>query len=419
MKKKIILILSMAALLVCVFAFSVGATSVTYVPTIDDYTGLNGSTGSSTAVYVNHGDVEGGNFLLVVFDINGSNYFYIDNIDAFLIRYKDCTISDFADEAASVNSSYYEGNATALEVLGYDENAFNYFINYEEVFSAEDFSAELNDLFNGYMSLNGENLTAEGFDSYVGSYGSDEFVLLYSSSGVNSSYESLYKAALSSSNSSSGSSNGSPTITDEELTGTGYDPTACTVCVGSAQDTCEHWQAGYDKGFYDGLLSEHNKEMLQQAYNQGFEYANSESFETTINNAKAEAVEEHLSSEEYRQAIETLKEQTLQEYCTSEEYENKLQNAFDSGKNTYYAMGYADGEEDGYSDGYLTGTVDFQASKTYKDSLQNYYSAGYNAGVDTQNGSDDSIVVLLGVFLTIGVVVALLLFASKKSRKRR
>ena len=331
MKKKIILILSMVALLVVILAFSVSATSVTYISE-----GFVGNTVNQNVYadlsYVNYGNDSNKNFNIICVQLSdtGSYIFIVDNVEAFQYRFSGYSFVDVVSEIYGTTDEDFDYYRNGFSNLASCTDAIEYFLNWSAPYSAEDFFNELDslrnsfdgelsrDAFNTYVENNAgaqfislyfgklnvflntfyfsgfedfsklldtvytefkssspDDLSGQAFNEYVSSLLSDEFhyFAFYYTNGANTFADNMYNAGVTLS-SGLDISDGSFDISDSELTDTDYDNLnvpSCLVCNSSG--TCEHFAAGYKNGYHDALFSDKNKENLQNAFDQGKEYA--------------------------------------------------------------------------------------------------------------------------------------------------
>ena len=151
MKKKILLILSMCALLVCLFVISASATVVTY-ESISDSFGDDNPTGTERTAYfgeINYGNIPNGNFVFCHGESSDSCFFVtIFDIEAFQFRYSGKSFSDFVDEIMTL----YNSNSNEYQYLykfysAVSSEAYDFFINWSSYtggFTQEDLTTQYN-----------------------------------------------------------------------------------------------------------------------------------------------------------------------------------------------------------------------------------------------------------------------------------
>ena len=149
----------------------------------------------------------------------------------------------------------------------------------------------------------------------------------------------------------------SPTIPNIDYSEGRWDDVAadekCNNCKGlvspnaTGSNICDCWREGYMDGWDNAFHSDLFYQLMQMAYDEGFEYSNSDSWsdllDEVFNNATEayknsdeqreliaakmmEAIEEYLQSEEYRETLENERTEAVEEYKSSEEYNNTLNN---------------------------------------------------------------------------------------------
>lgn len=456
----------MLSILACVFAVSVSASEITFICQ-DEYE-LSFLTGDYYS-FTNSSEYDGLpgrlNFIncgnIYAFEPNSFKTF----VDFHLNKNGDSTYQEWyefcsnkVDEGTSDNvlmTWYYEADNCYL-----NESFFNKVYNYKPVTHDDvnagmnKFSNELKQLFSEYeyeCKIYGTSVTAEGFDQHVEkSRYSDEFKEAYKSYGAQQVLSSMYSAGANSQSGSSGSTggsnedvgsgqNGSPNLSDDELTEgeSMAEIPGCSVC--NMSGTCEHFIAGYQQGFHDALLSDLNKDNLQQAFDQGYTYSNSEDFQTTINVAKQESIEEYKqsdeynkalqdnleqwqSSEEFSQIIDSTIEESVNDFKMSEEYNATLDAQYNAGVQSGYNSGYSEAAELVYDKGVLAGMAQYQSSAEYQNSMQGFYNDGYFDGYDKGHADGKSVPNVTGlILLIISIIGAVILFAvvSKKIKKKK
>ncbi|MBQ7906813.1 MAG: hypothetical protein IJ309_02435 [Clostridia bacterium] len=475
MKKKLILILSLVALMSCIFVVSVSAEFVFYSPEE-----LPTSSSSVYGNYYTHNcsyDHHVFDYMVNEIGLIKSYAVDIEQFKEFVVYYNVNSYDDFntafstiiqacSDGGCDNAQSYYEG---IYNMSTMPEDVYVYFNSY--IYGVDtkirDYHANLQLEFVQYSNLcdtNSEDITVEGFSTYLKENKAELYFEF--SSDIESLFNSFYSAGASSSSSgSTGSgSNGSPNISDEELGTYTGDATErpCPVTGDGVHDSasgaygCEHFQNGYAMGFDDGLRSEQNQSNLQQAFDQGYQYANSEDFNTTVQNRIEESRDTHI--EEYKSSTEfteyLLSEEftssenhtkVVAQYCNTEEHINMLlenqnigvenfkksQAYLDillaerlAGKDDGYDLGYEEGLTLGLERGKLDGYALFRESDMFKDTLNQWYQDGYYAGASDASDDGPSIVGLISVIVVIaGILIAAALISlnakKRKAGKRR
>ena len=458
MKKKLILILSLALLCVSLFTLSVSAECVTY-ELVDNLDNLSTESDTEILTYLDKlvvSSEDDNSFTCYMLMDSGSSIHLlitITDIEAFQKLYANMSYNEFVTLAQDNICSSSSYNYSCLP-----EEAFDYFLNYGKEDSTsngmQDFSTQLKQLYTDYeyeCKSNGTSVTAEGFHDYVeNSLYSEEFKEAYKTYGAQEVLSGMYSAGASSQSGSSGSTggsnedvgsgqNGSPNISDEELTEgeSMVETPACPLC--NPDSTCDHYIMGYQQGFHDALLSDLNKDNLQQAFDQGYTYSNSEDFQTTINVAKQESIEEFKQSEEYNKAlqdnleewqsseefsqiIDSTIEESVNDYKTSEEYNTILNAQYSAGVQAGYDSGYSEAAELVYDKGVLAGMAQYQSSAEYQNSMQGFYNDGYFDGYDKGHADGKNVPNVTGlVLLIISIIGAVILFAvvSRKIKKKK
>ena len=138
MKKKIILILSMCALLVCLFVISASATTVTS-PNFD-FNDIDITQGDDRLMLYSF---DTGDFMYSDFYCGGSNFWIFWNIEEFQARFNGYSYQEFINYC-NENAFDSEDNSTAyMDLRDMSESDYNYFINYTSI-SQEDLTAQYN-----------------------------------------------------------------------------------------------------------------------------------------------------------------------------------------------------------------------------------------------------------------------------------
>lgn len=478
MKKKFILILSLVALLSCIFVVSASAEFVFYSPD-----GLPTSSANVYGNYYTHNcshEHHGFDYFVNGVDTLKTYAVDIDQFKTFVAYYNVINYDSFTtafgslyEEVCTIGGCDSTSSAPWYDGL-YDmsmmpEDVFNYFLNYIHSIdtTVRDYHSDLNLEFAEYRDLcnsNSEEITVEGFSSYLQENnplldsdwdGNLENLLSYFySAGVSSSTSS---GESSGGSSGSSGSDGSPNIPDDELgtfTGdfVGAGANGCTICGGGSDSLgCQHYQNGYAEGYDDALRSDTNKSNFQKAFDQGYYYANSEDFSTTIQNRIEESKDSHIF--EYKQSTEfteyLLSEEftssenhskVIANYCNTQEFVDMLlenqsigMNNFKAsdeyaailaaerlaGKDDGYQLGLEEGSISGYERGVDDGYAMFRGSDLFNQTLNQWYQNGYHDGVDDSTEDGPSIVgIVSAIIIVCGIFIGAFAI-SVKLRKRK
>lgn len=452
MKKKLISIIAMCTVLMCIFALQCFASS--YIK-FDDKDGDISDWSSATITVVDNGLKYTDNYLAVI-EIGG-NIVGVDNIEGwnrYIEKYCITTKEAFYDETFM--------NETATDYFP-DRNLSSYL--YYEYTS---YGGVVWDLLQEYwypdQTAINEYKASEEYQTALQEERQEGYA-----EGHSAGYSEGYEQATEDCG-MSGSSGGTVDSSRYEGDDVSYGTdgmTGCDVC-GSGGVSCEHYRSGYDEGFYDALDSEDVQNWLQDAFEQGFNYASSSTYVQEITSAKTEGVDEYKSSQEYRDSLQNA----VNEYASSEEHATLLNNTYNNGYtngrsdyiaseenqaniNESYELGYETGVLDGtaagsneaYALGVAQGYADFRSSAEYAGTLATRYSLGYSEGEsdgytegytngyydgyeyaegtlteDTQATSEDVIGVVFAVGAMFLVVIGALLVSikiNKRARKKR
>lgn len=449
MKKKLILILSMVALLVCVFAISASASSMDFVSTktTDDYEEIEaGCLQTGTIEYST--DVG----LTVICKLD---YLYISTTDSndyvsfipaqfknfvnTLLNSDNVSFSEFISFVSTCDESSLYDSGSGLstiksQVLGFDENYYNKIYFGETVITQEDltakyeegktagysdgysngyneglafgeyngfmdgynsFAEELNNHFNDYVNSVGglQNATSDGFSSYVSNSPSYDFFCAFNTNSIGSCFESFYEAGASSSSSSShGGSH--VTIQDKgENYGKSHNGDSDTIDT----DCC------YNPGYYDGVLDG------------GDTYKNSEQWDIDVNNE----INEYMQSTEYQTLMNEYSTEVINEYLLSVEYQAAIDSSIAVGEAIGEANAYDRAYEEVLTQGRTEGYNSFRESQEYLDALDSSSYVGYKKGVeDGKNSVVDptGVIALIVILAVLGFIVFIV---SKKAHGKK
>ena len=103
-------------------------------------------------------------------------------------------------------------------------------------------------------------------------------------------------------------------------------------------------------------------------------------------------------------------------------YELGNEAGYSDGKRDGYTLGAYNGEIVGYMDGYKSGYNNYKLSSEYTVALENKYSSGFKEGVDSveQEQGDNALAILLPmIIIDLGICVLLIVYKSRKRRKRK
>ena len=444
MKKKILLILSMSALLVCLFVISASATVVTY-ESISDSFGDDNPTGTERTAYfgeINYGNIPNGNFVFCHGESSDSCFFVtIFDIEAFQFRYSGKSFSDFVDEIMTLyDSNSYEYQYLYKFYSAVSSEVYDFFINWSSYtggFTQEDLTAQYNqgktdgvneykeseeytnilsskyedgkesgynegyskgmfdfaqeekDLIEGYYSQGGE-FTANGLNEFISSYSSETFRDIYNSLGTESIYN-LLEDNFSSSSSSSSHGGSSVTVTQQ---GENYGKSH----YGDISSDC-----CYNPGYIDGVADG------------GTIYKGSDSYQADITNE----INSYMQSEEYQTLMNEYSEEVVTNYLKSEEYRTAIDSSFVAGQDAGEADAWEKAKDEVLAEGVRQGYLNYKGSQEYKDAIDSSKTAGYLDGVEDGKNSvvDPSGVLIL---FAIAIFLGLIIFAiHKKVRSKR
>lgn len=450
MKKKLILILSMVALLVCVFAISASAASMDFISTktTDDYE--EPETGMITVGEIGFSN---DNFSTTICRLD---YLYIctqesnsylafipaqfQNFVNTLMNSDNVSYSEFVSFVNNIDESkLYDGDSYALPSIksqfnGFDEAYYNKIYFGETVITQEDltakyeegknagysdgfndgynagldsgefsgfadgynsFAEDLDNHFNDYVNSVGglQNATPDGFSSYVSNSPSYDFFCAFNSNSIGSCFESFYEAGASSSSSSShGGSH--VTIQDKgENYGKSHNGDSDTIDT----DCC------YNPGYYDGVLDG------------GDTYKNSEQWDIDVNNE----INEYMQSSEYQTLMNEYSTEVINEYLLSVEYQAAIDSSIAVGEAIGEANAYDRAYEEVLTQGRTEGYNSFRESQEYLDALDSSSYVGYKKGVeDGKNSVVDptGVIALIVILAVLGFIVFIV---SKKAHGKK
>ena len=278
--------------------------------------------------------MQGQYYLIENIEIPGQYYVY-ESEEIYLNDYKNDHITDeyimllFTDEFKDTLDEMYDEykNLPALDestgYTGYDEFE-DYFIEIYAGFSMNErflseISCHLDYIREKEAAENGSSGGSNGGNTSGGNTGG---------SGENGG-----------NNSGSSGTNGEPNVNvDEVMSNPDLNgmPPYCPSCgreVGlnvQTSDFCPCFDLGYKFGWSEAFNSEAFKELLTEAYQQGFIEVNTESYRDKIAHEKEVAVEEYKSSIEQQLLIEEKQNEAVEQFKRSSEQREIIENAKES-----------------------------------------------------------------------------------------
>ncbi len=477
MKKKILLMLSMCALLVCLFVISASATNAFYFPEDFDFTSGIAITNSKCTTNTHTCDSPDYNFML--FSDYNDNAYFVFGLEAF---------KDFADDGTyeSMVANYEEkynqtGCSKCCELYSnIPEFVYNYFLTLESI-TQEDLTAEYNrgkaagvsqykassEYSNALSTQYNEGYT-QGKTDGVNEYKESEEYSNVLSTQYNQGFEDGEEVGYS-----TGVKEYSELIASEwqsylshcdaygeSITCEGFDSYLYNTCSSSESNMYLYnqfldtnlttFEALYNSGAESASSSSSGSSSSQHGgatisesskgdnygsshygdvstdccYNPGYidgvadggaNYKNSESYQADITNE----INSYMQSEEYQTLMNEYSEEVVTNYLKSEEYRTAIDSSFLAGQDAGEAEAWEKAKDEVLAEGVRQGYLNYKGSQEYKDAIDSSKTAGYLDGVEDGKNSvvDPSGVLIL---FAIAIFLGLIIFAiHKKVRSKR
>lgn len=291
MKKKIMLTLIVSLFVVCLFSLSVSADSFSageyYLREDSMY-----FQGGMIYVYSSYED-----FIADSDDSDGklANYLFI----LYTSNFKDALEKDYNDYKENMKGDPAEGKYT--NYTDYFEDYYGYSFNCER--TMQDLSGWVEMMQQRENSENENGSESSGGNSDSGSSGGIE--------------------GDDGSSSTGGESSGKPNVTiDPNVDTSQYRPCFCYTegILSTGATDCGCYLMGYADGWDALLNSDRLEEAINEAYGQGFQEVNTDSWHEMVANEREEAVSEYKTSEEYQSSLEEAKTQAIKDYRSSDKY---------------------------------------------------------------------------------------------------